>query len=207
MTAIDDRRLDDGDTVAPEPAKTTAEIVKETFHHRRGRDRGAGSKTLRSGRSTIRASDDDLADLKPADRRDPMARARDGRRRHAGRAARDDPEARRLLARPARLAEGRSEDQLLSELRHRDRRARHPLHPCEVEASRCAAADRHPRLARIGHRAAEDHRSADRSDRLRRTVRKMRSTSSSRRCRATASPESRRRPAGDPNGSPAPGSR
>ena len=47
----------------------------------------------------------------------------------------------------------------------RDRRAGHPLHPRPLQASECPADDRHARLAGLDHRAAEDHRSADRSRR------------------------------------------
>ena len=49
-----------------------------------------------------------------------------------------------------------------------DRRRRHPLHPRPLAPSERAAADHHARLAGLGHRAAQDHRSADRSDRARR---------------------------------------
>jgi Epoxide hydrolase N terminus len=45
----------------------------------------------------------------------------------------------------------------LPALRHRARRARHPFHPREIEASGCLARDHHPRLARFRHRAAQDH--------------------------------------------------
>ena len=75
---------------------------------------------------------------------------------------------------------------------HRDRRARHPLHPRPLAARECVADDRHPWLAGLDHRATEDHRSADRPDRARRHARPTRSISSSRRCRATASRASRR---------------
>ena len=51
---------------------------------------------------------------------------------------------------------------------HRDRRPRHPLHPREIQASGCAAGHHHARLARFGHRAAEDHRSAHQSHGARR---------------------------------------
>ena len=83
---------------------------------------------------SFHATDEDLADLKMriAATRWPEPRA--GKRRYSRRAARDDPEACRLLARPTRLAEGRGEDQLISELRHQYRRHRHPLHPREIEA-------------------------------------------------------------------------
>ena len=54
------------------------------------------------------------------------------------------------------------------ELRHRDRRARHPLHPRPLQARGRAAAGRLPRLAGLGRRAAEAHRPAHRPDRARR---------------------------------------
>ena len=56
----------------------------------------------------------------------------------------------------------------LPAFRHRDRRRRHPLHPRALEARGRAAADRHPRLARLDDRAAQDHRAADGSRRPRR---------------------------------------
>ena len=59
-----------------------------------------------------------------------------------------------------RLAEGRSEARRPAAVRHDDRRARHPLHPRQVEAPERVADHRHARLARLDHRAVEDHRSA-----------------------------------------------
>ena len=59
---------------------------------------------------------------------------------------------------------------------HRDRRAGHPLHPRSLEARERAAAHRHARMARLDHRAAEDHRSADRSHGPRRRARRTPST-------------------------------
>ena len=58
----------------------------------------------------------------------------------------------------------RGEAQRPAEVHHRDRRARHPLHPRPFEARECAAAHRHARMARLDHRADEDHRSADQPD-------------------------------------------
>ena len=55
-----------------------------------------------------------------------------------------------------------------SAVRHDDRRARHPLHPRPLPSSECPAGHHHPWLARLGHRAAQDHRSAHRPDRPRR---------------------------------------
>ena len=49
-----------------------------------------------------------------------------------------------------------------------DRRSRHPLHPCPLDAAECAAHHRHPWLARLRHRAAQDRGAADRSRRARR---------------------------------------
>src|SRR5262249_15764273 len=53
-------------------------------------------------------------------------------------------------------------------VRHRDRRARHSLHPRSFATRRRDAADRESRLAWLDHRATEDHRSTDRSDGTRR---------------------------------------
>ena len=46
-----------------------------------------------------------------------------------------------------------------------DRRARHSFHPRALETRQGLADDRHARLARLDHRAAQDHRAAHRSDR------------------------------------------
>ena len=46
-----------------------------------------------------------------------------------------------------------------------DRRARHPLHPCPLEARQRPAHHRYPWLAGLDHRAIEDHRAAQRPDR------------------------------------------
>ena len=100
--------------------------------------------------------------------RDPVARARDGQRRLAGRAARDDAGARALLGDRLRLAQVRGETERPAELHHRDRRAGHPFHSRPLPARGRAAADRHPRVARLDHRAAEDHRAAHRSHGARR---------------------------------------
>jgi hypothetical protein len=61
------------------------------------------------------------------------------------------------------LAHARGEAEYAATLHHRDRWARHPFHPCALAARGRAAACRQPRLARLDHRAAEDHRSTDRS--------------------------------------------
>ena len=45
---------------------------------------------------------------------------------------------------------------------------RHSLHPRPLSSPECAAGDHHARLAGLGVRAAQDHRSAHRSDRARR---------------------------------------
>ena len=98
-----------------------------------------------------------------------LARARDRRRRLAGRAAREAPGARALLGHGLRLAQGRSEAQRLAAVRHDDRRRGHSLHPRALASSERLAADHDPRLARVDLRAAEDRRAAHRSDGLRRT--------------------------------------
>ena len=58
---------------------------------------------------------------------------------------------------------GRGETQRPTAVHHRDRWAGHPLHSRPVEARKRLAAHCQPRLARLDHRAAEDHRSADQS--------------------------------------------
>ena len=58
--------------------------------------------------------------------------------------------------------------QRLPAIHHRDRRAGHPLHPRPLEARGRAAGHRHARLARLDHRAAQDHRPADQPDGIRR---------------------------------------
>ena len=65
----------------------------------------------------------------------------------------------------------------LPQVHHRDRRARHPLHPRPFEARERAAGHRHARLAGLGRRAAEDHRSAHQSDGAWRHARRTPSTS------------------------------
>ena len=70
-----------------------------------------------------------------------------------------------LLGRRLRLAQDGGPARRLAAVHHRDRRARHPFHPRPLEARQRAADDRHPWLARLDHRAAEDHRAAHRSDR------------------------------------------
>ena len=62
-----------------------------------------------------------------------------------------------------RLAQVRGEAQCPAAFHHRDRRARHSFHSRSLETRKCAAADRHAWVARLDHRAAEDHRSADQS--------------------------------------------
>ena len=49
----------------------------------------------------------------------------------------------------------RGEAERAAAVHDRDRRPRHPLHPRRVAARERAAADHHPRLARLGHRDAE----------------------------------------------------
>ena len=68
-----------------------------------------------------------------------------------------------LLGHRLRLAQGGSEAECPAAVHDRDRRRRHSLHPCPLEASECAAADHHAWLAGLDHRAAQDHRSAHRS--------------------------------------------
>ena len=62
-----------------------------------------------------------------------------------------------------RLAQVRGEAERPTELHHRDRRAGHSLHSRSLPARGRAAADRDARVARLDHRAAEDHRAAHQS--------------------------------------------
>ena len=73
-----------------------------------------------------------------------------------------------LLGHGLRLAQGGSQAQCPPAVRDEDRRAGHPLHPRPVAPPQRDAADHHARVAGLGVRAAQGHRSAHRSDRLRR---------------------------------------
>ena len=90
--------------------------------------------------------------------------------------ARDRAETRALLGDRVRLAQGRGQTERPTEFHHRDRRSRHSLHSRSFETQRRFAAHRHARLARLGHRAAEDYRSADQSDGTWRVLRRTPST-------------------------------
>ena len=57
----------------------------------------------------------------------------------------------------------RGETERLAAVHHRDRWAGHSFHPRSFETCECVAAHRHARMARLDHRAAEDHRSTDQS--------------------------------------------
>ena len=82
----------------------------------------------------------------PADLVDP------GRGRpNARRAARHDAEAHAVLGNGIRLEQMRGAVEGAAALRHQDRRPRHPLHPCEIQASGRPARHHHARLARFGH--------------------------------------------------------
>ena len=85
--------------------------------------------------------------------------------------------ARALLGDGLRLAQGRGETERAAAVHHRDRRAGHPLHPRPLETQECAAARGQPRLARLDHRAVEDHRSAGQSHGARRPAHRTHSTS------------------------------
>ena len=110
----------------------------------------------------------ELTELAPAHQRDQVARTGTGRGCIARRAARDDAEARALLGDRLRLAEGGGEAQCPAAVHHRDRWAGHPLHSRSLETRRGVAAHRDARMARLDHRADEDHRSADQSHGARR---------------------------------------
>ena len=96
-------------------------------------------------------------------RGDAVARAGDRHGSIARRAARDGSEARALLGDRVRLAQVRGEAQRPAAIHHQDRRRRHSFHSRAFEASERAADHRHARMARLDHRAVEDHRSADES--------------------------------------------
>lgn len=102
------------------------------------------------------------------DRRHEMADAGNRHRCLARRAARDDAQARGLLADGLRLAQGRGAAQCVAAVRDDDRWRRHPFHSCPLEEQKRAADHHHARLARLDHRTAEDHRSAHEPDRARR---------------------------------------
>ena len=70
-----------------------------------------------------------------------------------------------LLGERVRLPARRAAAERAAAVHDRDRRPRHPLRPRALAARGCAAADRHPRLARLGDRAARYRRAADRPDR------------------------------------------
>ena len=97
-----------------------------------------------------------------------MARQGNRRRSVAGCAVGKAAGARSLLGHGLRLAQGRGEAECPAAVRDDDRRRRHSFHPRPLASSECSAGDRHPRLAGLGHRAAQDHRSAHRSDSARR---------------------------------------
>src|SRR5215469_10614126 len=91
--------------------------------------------------------------------------AREGNRHRyvARRTARDDAEGRSLLGDRIRLGEVRGKAECAPALHDRDRWAGHPLYPRSFEAGERAATHRHSRMARLDHRAAEDHRPSDQS--------------------------------------------
>ena len=105
----------------------------------------------------------------PPRARDTVARPGDGRGSIAGRAVGQAQGDRALLGDGVRLAQGRGEAERPAAVRDHDRRPRHPFHSCPLAPSECAAADHHPWLAGLDHRASEGHRSAHRSDRPWRT--------------------------------------
>ena len=134
----------------------------------------------------------------------------------AGPTARPSPTSRRACssrssrnwsATGARATTGarRSEAQCLATVRHDDRRRGHPLHPRPLASSERLAADHDPRLARVGVRAAQDRRSAHRSDGLRRTRGRRLRPRHAFDSRLTAFPASRRAPVGTPTASREPG--
>ena len=105
--------------------------------------------------------------------------------------------ARRILGQRLRLAQGGGEAQRPAAIRHRNRRRRHPFHPCSLEASHCLADDHHSWLAGL---VFEQLESSVRSpiQPLMADAPKTHSTSSFRRCRAMAFPASPPARVGDP---------
>ena len=116
----------------------------------------------------VEIPEEQIDDLRRRIAGDALAEQGARRRSLAGRAAGDHEGARPLLGERLRLAQGRGEAERAPAVHDRDRRGRHPLHPRPVAARGRAAADHDPRLARLGDRAARDHRPADRSDGARR---------------------------------------
>ena len=94
--------------------------------------------------------------------------ARDGLRRLSGRVVGTDAGPGALLGDRLRLEQVRGEAERPTELHHRDRWARHPFPSRPLPTRGCPAPDRHARMARLDHRAAEDHRAPHQSDRTRR---------------------------------------
>ena len=153
---------------AAAPASTSVGSERRRGHCRGIFDRGAGRTAGPAGDASIRpfrfhASDEALADLKrritatnwPEREIDPTQGVGSRRCRSSpiiGRTVTTGARSRRRL---------NALPQFITEIDGR----RHPLHPRPLEASECAAGDHHPRLAGLDHRAAEDHRPADRSDR------------------------------------------
>ena len=72
----------------------------------------------------------------------------------------------RAIGRQIRLAKVRGEAQCPSTVRDQHRRAGYPFHPRPIQESQRAADHHHARVAGLDHRAAQDHRPADRSDSL-----------------------------------------
>ena len=69
-----------------------------------------------------------------------------------------------VLAERLRLAEDRSQVERLSAIHYQHRRSGYSFHPRPFQSCERFAGHHHTRLARIGHRATENHRSSHRSD-------------------------------------------
>ena len=123
---------------------------------------------------------------------DALARPGDGQRPVAGHTARESQAARRVLGHRLRLAEGGGEAEFPASVHDRDRRRRHPLHSRSLETSQCSACYHDAWLAGIGVRAAQDRSVRSRIRPPMAEPPRTRSTSLFPRCRATASPASRR---------------
>ena len=103
----------------------------------------------------------------PSPGHDTMAGPGDRCRPIAGHPAGEASGAGPALGRGIRLAEGGSEAQCPAAIRHDHRWCGRSLHPRPLASSERVAPDHDPRLARLGLRAAQDRRPADRSHGLR----------------------------------------
>ena len=137
------------------------EPLAQTRSPRQDSEKAADNDAIRQFR--VNVPEEALVDLRRAPCGDPLAGQGDGRRRVA----------RVQLAQLQELVRywgtdydwrRRGEAQRLPSVHDEDRRPRHPLHPRPLTAPERDAADHHARLAGLGLRADQAHRSAHRSD-------------------------------------------